>query len=359
MSALSDPNRPPKSPRRFLPYRPHALDPTLPLEVASVRVDSSDETDAVLDPSRCRIRPHLVGDWELIEVAFRAPDLRAAVAERAGLKTAPASVAILGKLSCRETRLRRAIRFAPATDGEALEANLELDRRDVRDKVELQLFAVVRELPGKLARDLAHHEGSLLAVSPIWVIEERDLAMPAGGAFEVAYIDFKEPAPNGPYRGEDAPELRAIPDALVHVVFRPEGPLVLMNEHHPDLRLVLFSKGTRGWRARLRDLLAQRVAATVWRSVLTEAWQQVRPAEGFPDPDERSWALLGEEHWTTRALDRAAQIRTRKDDEPIPALLDLIEDESSRAGILSRLSEELAHETDRSLPRLVEELDGK
>jgi hypothetical protein len=146
---------------------------------------------------------------------------------------------------------------------------------------------------------------------------------------------------------------------MSHVAFRPEGPLLLINEHHPDLRAVLFSKGTRGWRARLRDLLAPRIATTVWRAVLVEAWQQLRPAGGFPSPDDRSWAVFDENHWTTRALARAATLRTKKEEEPIPALLDLIEDEESRAGILTGLAEQLASQTERPLPRLVEELDGK
>ena len=357
MMSLPDPNRAPRAPKRFLPYRPFILDPTLPLEIVSVAVDGQDETDAVVEPARCRIRPHLIGDWDSASVEIRIADLREEIAIQSGLESSAEAVDVFGRLSCRETRLRRPVRLS--AEGDHLVGMLGLERRDVRDKVELQVMAVRATRPTTPIQDVGHHRGSLLALSPIWVIEERDLAMPSGGAFDVAYVDFAAPAPSGPYRGEDAEELKQVPDALVHVVFRPEGPLVVMNEHHPDLRAVLFSKGTRGWRARLRDLLSTRIAATVWRSVLIEAWQQLRPAEGFPDPDDRTWADLGDEHWTTRALQRAATLRTKKADEPICALLDLIEDESTRAGVLTGLTERLATETGNALPRLVGELDGK
>jgi hypothetical protein len=357
--SLSDPNRAPRSPRRFLPYPPFALDPSIPLEVERAVVDGQDETEAVVDAATCRIRPHRVGDWEELLLTLRAPDLRQATAERAGLLVSPDQVEIIGRLVCRETRMRRVVRFEATA--ELLQGTLRLEHTDVRDKIELQLFAVraLSDARGRAAMHLARHRGSLLALSPIWVIEERDLAMPTSGAFDVAYADFSKPVPQGAYRGEDADDLKRMPEALCHVAFRPEGPLVLLNEHYPDLRAVLFSKGTRGWRARLRDFLAPRIAATVWHAVLLEAWQQVRPASGFEHEDDRSWALRGEEHWTTLALTRAALLRTRKEDEPLLAFLDLLEDESTRAGTLNATAEALAAENKQALPRLVSELNGR
>jgi len=330
---LPDPNRPRGRTKVFLPYAPFALDPVVPVEVRRLEVEGDDVTAEAVDPGRCRIRPHVVADWQRAEAGLRVPDVRETVAEAAGL--APDEVGFAGRVWCRATRWRGGIRFREE-DG-AFVAALPLRRADVEGLVEIDVSAVRTGEAAEAHPGRAAHAGSLLAAAPQWLLEVVPVESPAAGAFDFAYVDFRDPQPDGPYRGEDARLLPAIATALSHTVIREHGPLVLLNRGNREVVDVLLSRGTVGARARLRDVMLQHVASSAWRTILEEAWLACRPSEEQPE----EWARLGDEHWATRSLVRAAKERHGTLDDPVQALLADLNDDALRPGLLHVLSERL------------------
>jgi hypothetical protein len=183
------------------------------------------------------------------------------------------------------------------------------------------------------------------------LIEVDETSGPAGGAFDFAWVDFSDPRPEPPYRGEDAGHLAACPDALCHVVVRPNGPLVLVNRRHDAVRGVLQSKGTVGVAARLRDVLLGRVAVESWRTIVSEAVTALEsPGEGGPEDEEV--ADLGGEHWTTAVLRHAAKSAKCSRDE----LVQRLRDPTERSGLLFVLSENLGRVGVDAVRKLVEEV---
>jgi hypothetical protein len=183
------------------------------------------------------------------------------------------------------------------------------------------------------------------------VLEVEPVEAPAAGAFDFEYVDFANPKPQGRYRGEDARLLRLIPFALSHVVIRPEGPLVLINAHSQELVELTLAKGTVGARARLRDAALKHVATTAWRAILDEA---LACCMRTGEDGARSAAPLGDGHWSTQALERAA-----KESHRGGTLDDLLEDLCSdelRPGLLAFLAERLGSISRDPWQKLLEEL---
>lgn len=350
---LFDPHGPRNEP--FLPYRPGILSATLPLEVRRVRLDGADLTGATLKPERLRVCAYAVDDWDELELDLALADPTENVRRRAFESGDPAALIFLARLSCPTTLLRLAAALRPSEDGH-WKGSLRLRRDDVERTAFFEAVAL-RAAPSTGERaDEASFRHSLLARSPRWRIDVSEPPPPPGRAFDVAYVDFADPRPDGVYSGEDAASLRRTRDALSHVAFAPAGPIVLINKRRPEVTDVLLARGTVGLRARIRDVLLRQIATSAWRAMVLEAAARVDLEFGTDPSADDEAADLGDLHWTTRVLDHAARaLFPREGARARERLLAALADDALRPGTLFELSERLGRVGQDPVLRLIEE----
>lgn len=349
---LLDPNLAAGLKRRFLPYAPHSLAALLPLRVQSVTVDDLPVTEDAVRVDRLRIRPHVVQAWRRVQVVFAMAPMDAALRELAKLGSPPPGMRYVLRVRCPDTRLRHTVTMLPQAD--ALVGTITLSRDDVEGSVFVEAAAVLAEAT-KPADARANEELTWLARSPRWIVEVEEADVPAGGAFDFAWVDFADPKPEAPYRGEDAGHLARCPSALSHVVMRPNGPLVLINKHHETVATVLQSRGTVGASARLRDVLLGRVAVESWRTILLTAVHEVEGTGPSHDEAESAEiADLGEDHWTSNVLRHAAKVARCSRDELVRRLAE----PSTRGGFLFEVSETLGKVGNETVRKLIEEMQA-
>lgn len=349
LEPLDDPNVASGERRRFLPYPPHSLEPILPLEVRRIEVDEQDVTTEAIVAARCRIRPHVVHGWHRVRIEFALADFDDAIWSRAFPEAEELAVRHILRIRCPASRLRRAARLDRREDG--YHGVVELSRDDVERSVQIE-GAAVRARPARTPiPHRANEQFSWLARSPRWLVEVDATDMPAGGAFDFAWVDFGKPEASPQYRNEDAGYLVQCPDALSHVVIRPSGPLLLVNKRHESVVGVLSAKGTVGTRARLRDVLLNRIAVEAWRTILCVAVADVTN-DSSEDGDEA--ADLGDEHWTTAVLRHAAKVAKVERDE----IVRRIAGAETRPGFLFHLAETLGRVGSETLRKLVDEVES-
>lgn len=353
---LLDPNRPLGAARSFLPYRPYDVAPSVRLSILRLEADGRDVTRDGVSDERCRLRPHVVGDWKTLRAELVVQDELARIRAECFPGVSPPKLAVVGRAWCVDSRRRFPLRFE-RRDATTLSAILSVRREDVVGPTKLDVFVVREDRDPAAPADVARRLFARVAQSPQWIVEETEADAVASGALEVAYVDFGAPKPEGPYGEEDAAALRAAPDALCHVVYRSAGPLILINDRSPELREVLLAKGTVGMKARLRDVLIRQIAATAWRSLLVEAAAAAREAMG-EEPDLTEWLETHETHWSCQVLLRAARELGPKDDPAagIRRALDELSDPLVRPGLLFRLAETVAATTRDPLRALLEEV---
>jgi hypothetical protein len=353
---LLDPNRPLGTARAFLPYRPYDVTPTIRMTVARCIVDGRDVTREGVSEERCRLRPHVVGEWRDLQAELVVEDVFERLKSECFPGVAAPKLAMVGRAWCVDARRRFPFRFE-RRDATSLAATLRIRREDVVGPTKLDAFAVREDRDPAAPADVARRQFARVAQTPQWVVEETEADAVASGALEATYVDFSRPEAAGVYGGEDADALRAASDALCHVVYRSSGPLILINGRLPELRDVLLAKGTVGVKARLRDVLIRQIAATTWRSLLVEAAFVARETIG-EDGAVEDWLETHENHWSCQVLLRAAREGAAKDD-PVAGVrraLDELTDGMSRPGALLRLAENIASTSRDPLRALLEEV---
>ncbi len=358
LPVLLDPNRPLGTKKVFVPYRPFALVPRLPIEVVNVEVDGQDVTEDAVDATRCRVRPHVLGaGWGEVVLVVRMADPTGAIVHACFAGRVKVPIAYFVRIECDKqqqgTRLRRGARFVRDGAG-TLSATVRIARRDMRLNLSLVAFAV-RADDAKPKFGVASRRGARLAMSPSWIVEEIESEGLAGGAFDFAYVDFADPQPGPGYAGEDAVHLRASVGALSHVAFRAQGPLVLLNVHRREVRDVLLSKGTRGVRARLRDVLLGEIATHVWRTIVAEAYFFCRPESGQPTDDDFEWGI-DVDHWSFAVLEHVVRKLSALSD--VEELLCSLHDDARRAGLLLEIGETLGRIGSDAPLKLLREVEG-
>lgn len=349
LTALQDPNVSKSERARFLPYLPHSLAPIVPLRVTRVEVDDHLVTDDALRAEACRVRPHVVQAWKRLTVDFELDDIDAQLRSIAFPPGSSDPVEHLLRIRCRETRLRRAV--AMRRTGSSYRGTLTLTRDDCDNLVLIECLSARATRAAEPDPRLPSEEHTWIARSPRWIVEIDEGKGPAGGALDFCWVDFGQPTPAPPYRGEDCDHLRRCPDALSHVAIRPEGPLILLNKRHPAVVSLLQCKGTVGIDARLRDVLLGRVAAEAWRAILAAAVGEMA-MDKEPTENVDEVAALGEEHWTTHILRHVEKHLGWTASEAMHKL----GEPSGRNGHLFEASETLGRVGTETLRKLAEEL---
>lgn len=240
------------------PHEPHGLGLSIIAGELDARRIEGVELDAhtrVLDLSRPWQRARL-------QLEVRAPKrvVRRVVAKH---ERDQPSVEILVALRCDRTHLRRQVGKCAWVGGETdrFEFELALDRDEFAGHVELDAYLIrSSELEGSTA-SVAARRGAQLASARPWLLQIDEPPARSGNYLDVQYRSFAtDPAVPPNQRG-----------ALYRLDANREDPVLYLNADHERARTVLDGKGTRGRRARTRDLLYERVEAGVWSQLVLRA----------------------------------------------------------------------------------------
>lgn len=355
--SLPDPNRPIREVRAFLPYASECQSATLDLEVRELLVDGRAAPHEALSVNRRRILPYVEGAWSEVnaQLSVPLPDTDLLNDVLSDHDDRESSCELVGRVVCPETLLRQPLAFT-RSNGHFI-GHLELRREDVERAALLQVFLVRTRDASTSDPARALDAKARLAISPTWIIQAEPQEPPSTGAFDFAYVDFSNPQPVGTYDGQEAAHLRAIPHALSYVVYTARGPLILLNEHEPEIVEVLTSRARVGRTARIRDVLLGHVAREAWRSILLEAahqWDSVGDSavDGAGDGGAN-------EHWAGRALRHAAKKHPLSTGMEADDLAQQLMDVDTRPGVLSLLAETLGGDSRNTALKLIQEGGGQ
>lgn len=228
---------------RFLPY---AYDRALGFEIDACTRD--DATSVEQDGRILRL-----GDaWRTAEVTFTA---RLGLGARAKLVPAPERdsppLGLLVTLRCETTRVRRGQVFAFTE--ETATGSMRLRRDELAGTAELMAWVVRTKPTGRRHAGYAQGAGLRVAQSSAWLVEI-DRAAPSGAhGFEVLFRSFAgDPAIPARERGN-----------LYRLDSAQLVPVLWLNADHTEVAAMLATEGTRGARARLRDVTFERILAAV------------------------------------------------------------------------------------------------
>ncbi|NVB39846.1 hypothetical protein G6O69_18530 [Pseudenhygromyxa sp. WMMC2535] len=319
--------------QRFYPwaYEGHGLR----LRVLGLSLDA--RPVELVEPNAASLE--LGGSWDhaALELELRAPRRLVRRLVAASEREA-APVAVLLTLRCPRTHLRRRVALEPwpSHEGERFELPLALARHELAGLVELDAHLIrTAPLPAPLedAR-LASRPGTRLAASRTLTLIIDQPEVRAGNYLDVQYRRFsKDPS---------APDSRA----LYRLELQNEAPILYLNAEHESLRATLDSKGTRGPRARVRDLVFERIAASVWTQLILRVSARL-VEDGEPAYD---WERAVLDQWLPRLYPEhqpdLRQPHLERDYQELPALLTrldaLLQVEGKLATLATKLMDELS-----------------
>jgi len=239
---------------RFLP---HAFARKgLRCRVARVALDGHEVSD-VVDDER-----HLVsldgGAWHAAELTCVVEVSRETVSEvfAPHEREAPPGQLLL-LLHDAPTRLRR--RVARADLEERVELTVRLARDELRATAELAPVLVRAAAASAPAPGFASARGARLAMGRAWSLRIDRLRDPDGQFLDTRYHPFSEDE-----------RLRPIADTLFHLEVG-DSPTLWINSDHERIVDVLDDRGTRGPRARAREVLFDLIAQSVWTQLFVHA----------------------------------------------------------------------------------------
>lgn len=244
-----------------LRFAPWAQDPGgLVLELRALAVDGE---PLEIDPRAPLLE--LSGPWRRAVVRLQV-EPSAGLCERiipAHEREAP-PLTVVASLRCDATHLRRCVGQLPWTAAlpfvpfVPFEFEVELTRFELARSVELEAH-VIRSIDARAPEPgYAPLAGARLASGRACVIQVDEARAGSGRYLDLQYKSFcADP--------RIAPHHRA---ALYRLELEREDPILYLNSDHTALRPILDSKGTRGRRVRLRELLYERVEAGAWAQLL-------------------------------------------------------------------------------------------
>lgn len=172
-------------------------------------------------------------------------------------------VAVLLALRCDATNLRRRVgmRSWGEWQQDGLRFELQLEREMLAGSAELDVYLIRTRQQESTDSGFASRRGVRLASARTVVIQVDEPLARKGNYLDIQYRSFAS-APNIP------PSRRA---AVYRLELERDEPILYLNEDHEHVRALLDSKGTRGSRARARDLLYERIGAGVWTQLVLGA----------------------------------------------------------------------------------------
>ena len=171
--------------------------------------------------------------------------------------------AVLVTLRCDRSYLRERVGMQPweAREDERFIFPLSLAREQLAGSVELDACLVRTASAQQGSRGVASLAGMRLAGARTFTLIIDELEPRAGNDLDIQYRSFAaDPAIAGHLEG-----------ALYRLELETDEPILYLNVDHEQVRPVLDSKGTRGPRARLRELLFERIEVGVWTQLVLRA----------------------------------------------------------------------------------------
>lgn len=275
MSASSERARTSLSPERGSRrerFLPHAfVRGGLQCTLDDLRIEGQSVTEAI-EPELHRIT--LASEpWERLELEGRIDlpqaTLNAVLPE--GDRDRP-PVAIWLVQRCAATRCREGLLVAsmPCRPG-VHRFQLRLDRNRLRGLVELQALLVRDRDATALQAPFATERGSRLATARAWTLRFEAPDAPPGKFLDTRYAPFSKDE-----------RLATFAASVFHLEIS-EAPTLWINTDHAALQPVFGDEATRGARARIRDLLFDVIAQSVWTQLF------VHIADGIRRSDELVW----------------------------------------------------------------------
>jgi hypothetical protein len=213
---------------------------------------------------------------QLNDLEWERAELRVEVALGAGLpqRVLPAfehkklPVHVLVAVRCDRTRLRRGIELVPHADKQGLlEGIISLQRDDLRGHAELVPYLVRSENCARSAPGFAVVKGARLASAGPWEVRVDTKPLGAGQYLNIRFNSFK---------GD--PRMQA--GNLYWLDAEHENPTLWLNSDETSLAEVLASRGTRGGRARIRDVVFAMITMGVWTQLFMRAASNAQLEDG-------------------------------------------------------------------------------
>ncbi len=259
-----------KTRKRFLPF---AYDRT-GLRLSIERCTLDDTGEAAIDPNRNIVDIDHALPWTQARVTVSC-SLGDGVLARVFTedeRAAPPMEAWL-TLCSRETNLRRGIRLAHPRNATTVTETFSLLRDELFGTVELTPFLVRASARRVASPGYANEEGARVASGSPWHLRVDRKRPPPGKFLDVRYRNFSEDA-----------VLESRSDCLYALEHECPEPILWLNSDHPKLAATLNDRGTRGRKARIRDVLFDAVSHGVWTQLFMKA------ATDFADHDELVYA---------------------------------------------------------------------
>ena len=265
--------------RRFLPYA--FGERALPLEVSAIGFDGEtvDLATVYCRSTRSLDLREFGGHAQPVTVHLESPGVDPEVAStlvpKSELPHPPLRIVAVATDAAGWYRTTRVLE--PCKAGYA--GVLELVPADSTGHIDVEAVAVRSEDAGRNSQSgIATRAGMRVATSAPIRVMTRDPAVTPGGALDVRWEDF---------RASTHPERKRGSDRIFYLETTLDPPILWLNRANPDLVAVLESKGTRGSKAMVRDLLNQAIALPVWYALVHTATMAVtRDEDGAPTVPE-------------------------------------------------------------------------
>lgn len=317
--------------QRFLPWAHESQ--ALTLAVIDAELDGQ---NLVVEPRSQTI--DLASEWSRarLELELTVPK-RVLARVLAKPERARPPVAGLITLHCDKTHLRERVCMRPWTEMDAgrLRTTLTLARDDLAAVVSLDAFLVRSTPASEPVPGVASQPGARLASSRPLLLMIDEPPIHSGNYLDIQYRSFAQD-----------PTLPASRQAaLYRLELEREDPILYLNSDHERVRAAFDSKGTTGRRARMRDLVFERIACGVWSQLI------VRAAARLVEDNELvyGWEQAVLDQWLTRLYpdqvdDDARHRCLERDYQRLPQLLQELDLTLQTSGDLAALANKLAEE---------------
>ena len=236
------------------------------------------------------------------------------------------------------TRLRRSVVVANAElSPSAVPFTIALRRDDVHGSVELVPFLVRAEDAASATPGYASQRGTRLASGRPWTVRVDRLRDPAGRFLDTRYCRFSEDA-----------ELRPYADTLYRLQLS-ESPVLWINSDHETVQRVFDDRGTRGPKARIREVAFDLIAQSVWTQLFLQAaldlshggqlvyeWEDSVLRELLPS------IILGERAHAARVTSLCSKLEREELPELLARLATVLQRRNKLVDHLAKLVEETA-----------------
>ncbi len=218
---------------------------------------------------------------------------------------------VLVSVRCGETRLRRGVRAELSVEAPVLVA-VDVEHSEILGAAELIPFLVRTKDAAAATVGFARKRGSRVAGGRAWTLRTDLERAPAGRYLELQFKSFSEDP--------------LIPLAERGAVWRlevmAEDPILWLNQDHTAIANLLRYDGSQGRRARARDVIFDRISASVWTRLFLLAADNVLQDEGEADGWEQSVLDYMLPDLYPGVPTKAARLeRLRKDHEDLHLLL--------------------------------------